>query len=154
VTGGPARGATLHPECCRCTRCRGFTKGNQLSVTHGADSDARIRPLAARHRRTVLRRLGLSPKDLDAVGRAYLDQFVRLTAKLDLLDRWLAENGLLRADGEPQPALRLYPTLANSARATLAKLEDHVQRRIRLDPLEVLEGEGRRLRLAAEERRS
>ncbi len=94
-------------------------------------------PIARNHRRRVLRQLRLSPRDLDPIGRGYLDSYVRLVAKIDLIDRYVAEHGLLRADGEPQPALKLYVSLANSARLALVRLEDHLRKQKR-DPATVL----------------
>ena len=70
---------------------------------------------------------------LDPIGRAYLDQFCRLTAKVDLIDAYVAEHGLLHEDGEPQPALKLYGTLMNSARLALYRLEAHLEQASR-DP--------------------
>ncbi len=40
-------------------------------------------------------------------------------AKVELADRWLSEHGLLKADGEPQPVLKVYSTWVNSARLSL-----------------------------------
>ena len=85
-----------------------------------------VRPVARNHRRRILRQLRLSPRDLDPVGRGYLDLFCRLSAKIDLLEQHLAEHGLLKADGELQPALKQYVALANAARLALARLEAHV----------------------------
>jgi len=111
-------------------------RGNQNAIKHGATTDVQIRPLARVQRRRVLRQLRLSPRDLDAIGRGYLDQYVRLVSKVDLLDTYLAQHGLLRADGEPQPCLRLYTSLANSARLALTRLEDHLRKRHADDTLE------------------
>lgn len=107
-----------------------------LETTHGAHSENRIRPIARSHRRRVLRQLQLSPRDLDAIGRGHLDLYVRLVSKVDLIDRYIAEHGLLRSDGEPQPALRLYVSLANSARLALVRLEAHMDNTRRKSPLD------------------
>src|SRR5262249_39779234 len=125
--------------------------GNANATLHGATSEFRIRPLARNHRRRVLRQLRLSPRDLDPIGRGYLDAYVRLVAKIDLVDRYLAEVGLIREGGEPEPVLRFYVGLQNSARLALQRLEAHlVARMVVEEPLAVIEAEGRRLRLAAE----
>jgi hypothetical protein len=81
----------------------------------------------------VRRQIGLRAGDLDPIGRAYLDQYARVQAKLDLADAYLGEHGMIRSDGEPQPIMRLYVSLANSARLALARLEDHLRVR-RQDP--------------------
>ncbi len=108
--------------------------GNLLAVTHGSTSEARIRPVARNQRRRVLRQLGTRAADLDPLGRAYLDLYVRLQAKLDLLDRHFAAVGLLTAKGEPQPATKFYVSLANSSRLSLARLEQHIHTR-QSDPI-------------------
>jgi len=111
--------------------------GNSNAVKHGATSDDRIRPLARGHRRRVLRQLGLRAGDLDPLGRGYLDAYVRLVAKIDLLDAFYEEHGFLKPSGEPQESTRFYVSLANSARLALARLEGHLRER-KVDPNEEL----------------
>jgi hypothetical protein len=137
-------GRSSHVEGCQCTRCRGFEVGNEVRLAHGAYAERRIRPQARAHRRRVLRRLRLSPRDLDPFGKGYLDAYCRLLAKIEAIDAYIEEHGLVRDDGEPQPVMRLYVALQNSARLALARLEDHLQRRLD-DPLAVLEGIGRQV---------
>jgi hypothetical protein len=103
--------------------------GNVLALRHGSSSERQIRPLARNHRRRVLRQIRLRASDLDPVGKAYLEHYVRLTAKIELIDRYVDEHGLLRDDGEPQPAMRLYVSLHNSARLALQRLEQHLAER-------------------------
>lgn len=107
------------------------------ALRHGATSERQIRPLARNHRRRLLRQLRLSPRDLDPLARGYLDTYVRLTAKLDLIDAYLAEHGLIRSDGELQPVMRSYVSLANGARLALARLEEHLRTR-KQDPAATL----------------
>jgi hypothetical protein len=128
-----------------------FEKGNTIALKHGATSERQIRPRTRNHRRRILRQLRLSPKDLDPLARGYLDSYVRLVAKIELIDAYVAEHGLLKSDGEPQPSLRLYVALQNSARLALIRLESHLHARD-VSPTAALEGEGRRLRLEAEQR--
>lgn len=106
-------------------------EGNRNALRHGATSEARILPVARNHRRRVLRRLGLSARDLDPLARGYLDVYVRLTSKVELIDAYVEEHGLIRADGDPQPVMRLYVALANSARLALTRLEEHLRTRKR-----------------------
>jgi hypothetical protein len=114
--------------------------------THGATSERQIRPRAANHRRRVLRQLRLRAGDLDAVGLAYLDSYVRLIAKVDLVDTFLDENPMIRADGSLQPCMALYVSLVNSSRLALVRLEDHLRgRQLGPDPLVLLEGVGREI---------
>lgn len=72
-----------------------------------------------------MRQLRLRSGDLDPIGKGYLEAYVQLRAKIDLIDGYVAANGLLREDGEPQPALKLYVSLQNSARLALGRLEAH-----------------------------
>lgn len=99
---------------------------NQNATKHGVASETRIRPVARNHRRRVLRQLRLSPRDLDPLSAGYLDLYCRLMSKIELADRYLSEHVLLKADGEPQPVLRVYSTWVNSARLSLARLESHL----------------------------
>jgi hypothetical protein len=126
-----------HVAGCACVRCRGFEPGNTLAVVHGATSERRIAPVAANHRRRLLRRFGLKAGDVDPIGRAYLDHYCRLAGKTELIDTYIAEHGMLRDDGEPQPCMRLYVSLHNSARLALQRLEAHLQASAR-DPIDAL----------------
>ena len=109
----------------------------EARTLHGATSEAQVRPLARNHRRRILRQIGLRASEVDPIGRAYLDAFVRLAAKVELIDLYVAEHGLLRDDGEPQPCMRLYVSLHNSARLALQRLELHLRATGR-DPVEQL----------------
>ena len=86
-----------HGPGCDCHRCLGAQPGNTLALRHGATSERQIQPVARNHRRRVLRQIGLSPRDLDPVGRAYLEHYCRVTAKIVLIDQWVDEHGLIRA---------------------------------------------------------
>jgi hypothetical protein len=46
--------------------------------------------------------------------------------QVELIDNYVAEHGMIRADGEPQPCMRLYVSLQNSARLALQRLEAHL----------------------------
>lgn len=107
------------------------TVGNTNALRHGVTSERQIAPIARNHRRRLLRQLRLSPRDLDSVSLGYLDLYCRLMSKIELADRYLAEHGLLRADGEPQAVLKVYTSWANSARLSLTRLEAHLGARAR-----------------------
>jgi hypothetical protein len=126
VTAELEQAPSPHGEHCACTKCLGFQAGHELSTTHGATSERRIRPLARNHRRRVLRQLGLRAADVDAIGRAYLEHYCRLTAKVVLIDRYLDEVGLLDEAGEPRPCMRLYVQLHRAAVSALGRLERHL----------------------------
>jgi hypothetical protein len=103
--------------------------GNVLALRHGADSESRVRPLANGNRRRILRQTGLKLRDFDPIGKALLEHYVRLAAKIVLIDDYLDEHGIVRDDGEPQPVLRVYVALQNSARLALQRLEEHLASR-------------------------
>lgn len=103
--------------------------GNKLALKHGATSDAQIRPRAANHRRRFLRQKGLRLADIDPIGRGLLDLYARTASKLDLADAYIEAHGMLKPNGEPQPVMRLYVSLANSARLALVRLEAHLRTR-------------------------
>ena len=46
-----------------------------------------------------------------------------------MADAYIEEHGRWRADGEPQPVMRLYVSLVNSARLCLGRLEEHLGRK-------------------------
>jgi hypothetical protein len=102
-------------------------------ATHGVSSEREIRPLARNYRRRVLRQFGVRASDLSPVAKAYIDQIVRLRTKIDLIDAYLAEHGMIRPDGNAQPVLRLYGTLENSLRLAVNRLEENLRVRKR-DP--------------------
>ena len=99
------------------TRHPPFQPGNTVSVKHGHDSEARIKPVARTQKRRLLRQIGLAASDLDGIGRALLDNWARAQAKVELLDRWFEANGFLDPDGEPVPATKVYFTAVNSGPA-------------------------------------
>jgi hypothetical protein len=129
VTVVVSHGWSRHGAGCTCRRCTGYQPGNDDAALHGATSERQIRPVARNHRRRVLRQIGLSPRDLDAVGKAHLEHYTRTTSKIVLIDRWLDEHGVLRDDGTPQPCMRLYVQLMNTARTSLKALEEHLRKR-------------------------
>jgi len=105
-----------------------------VALKHGVSSETQIRPAARNHRRRVLRQLRLRSADLDPIGRGFLDGYCRTQAKIEAIDAFVAVNGLIRPDGEPQPVMRLYVSLCNSARLSLQRLEGHLGARTS-DPL-------------------
>lgn len=125
---------------------RPVSEGNQLAVTHGATSERHVRPLARNHRRRLLRQIGLRGSDLDGLGRAYLDNYCRAAAKIELIDRYLADRGLLDGDGNVPGCMKLYVSLLNSCRLALSKLEDHLRHRgDEPSIVAVLQGNARRI---------
>lgn len=106
------------------------TVGREHPATkHGATSEAVVRPLAARRKRTFLARHGIRSRDLDALGRARLEQYARLAAQVELLDEHFRAHGLLDGKGRPRPATAFYVSLCNSLRLATDKLETHLRTR-------------------------
>lgn len=118
---------------------------------HGARSEHRVSPLAKNLKRRVLRQLKLRVSELDPVALGYVEAYVRAAVKVRLYDEWLEEHGLVNGEGCSPRFMPTYVALLNSTRLSLARLEDRLGLHVE-DPLPLLEGEGRRLRLAAEER--
>jgi len=79
--------------------------------------------VARAQRRRFLTRSRITIGDLDGIQLAYLDQWARCQAAVELIDEYVAEHGLIRTDGSPQPAMSLYGTLSNSARHAMKALE-------------------------------
>jgi hypothetical protein len=104
-----------------------FEKDNLAALSHGANSDRQIRPLARNQQRRFLRQVGLRASDIDPVGKAYLWHYCSLTAKVVLLDRYLDLVGLLDEQGNPRPCMALYVRLQNAAMVALGKLERHLE---------------------------
>ena len=130
-----------------------FQNGNEAAVRHGANSPAQIVQVARGQKRRLLRQTGLRAADLDGIGLALLDNWARAQAKVELLDRWLAEHGILVEEGgEPTPPMRIYFTALNCARLAATRLAEHLRDRPETSPLALLEGEGRRVLLEAEQR--
>jgi hypothetical protein len=102
-------------------------QGNALALKHGAHSEARIRPVARAQRRRFLRRNGLKARELGGVPAAYLDAWARAAAKVELIDQYVAERGLLKEDGEPQAAMKIYVALLNSSTRAMARLEESLR---------------------------
>lgn len=107
---------------------RGALAGNSNAAKHLAQATKsdQIATRAGNHKRRLLRQLGTRESALSPSARGYLALLARLLAKLDSVDAYLDEVGLIRADGEPQPVLKLYVSLANSTRLAMQRLEQHL----------------------------
>lgn len=105
--------------------------GNVSALRHGATSQRQIRPVARALRRRFLRQNRLRAGDLSGIQRGYLDSWAQCQAKVELIDRYLDQRGLIREDGELQPVMKLYVSLVNSARLSLGKLEASMLQRER-----------------------
>jgi hypothetical protein len=116
-----------------------FEPGNVAALKHGIHSERRVRPLATTQKRRFLRQNGLRKADVDGIGLALLDAWARAQAKVELLDAWFAERGIVDDDGKPQPSLSIYFTALASATRTLGRLEDHLRRAGEVDPFAALQ---------------
>lgn len=128
---------------------KGAKVGNSNAAKHLARSTKsdQIATRAAVHKRRLLRQIGTRESALSPSARGYLVLLSRLLGKLEAVDAYLDEHGLIREDGEPQPVLKLYTSLANSARLTMQRLEDELRT---IDPtddaLAAIMAEGRKWR--------
>jgi hypothetical protein len=126
VDGAPAGHANARPA-------------NLNAVSHGAHSERRVKPLATVQKRRFLRQNGLRKADVDGIGLALLDAWARAQAKVELLDVFFADRGIVDPeDGKPAPALGVYFTALNAATKALVRLEEHLKRRAETDPFEAL----------------
>jgi hypothetical protein len=130
-----------------------FEPGNEASVTHGANSERRWRPIAERMAaKAIAESSWLSRPSFAAAVAAWSVA----EAKAHLVDTWLNDHGLLDADGVPFPAnaladrlharcitlrsqLGLDPTSFAKLLATFAGVPGGE------DALEALKAEGKRL---------
>lgn len=113
---------------------RQLTGTNGAWTTHGARSEAQIRPRARTAKQRLLRQVGLSAAQLDGVARGYLDNWARAQAKVELMDRYLEQRGLVDQDGNLPGFMATYFAALNSARLALSKLEGHLKARSPEDP--------------------
>jgi hypothetical protein len=130
ATGGAVLAETgdrEHGPECGCTRCRGFEPGNgwrfgernDAAVTHGAESEARVRPRAALY----LRRLRVAaPTGGDPADGIALERLASQLARAELIEDWLDANGWMREDGSLQPAAGQLATIDNAIRKLLVEL--------------------------------
>jgi hypothetical protein len=129
------RGDRKHGPECDCTRCRGFrpgnewrfgegnewrfSEGNDAAVTHGAESEARVRPRAELY---LQRLLVAAPTGGDPADAIALERLARQLARAELIEDWLDENGWIREDGSLQRAASQLATVDNSIRKLLGEL--------------------------------
>jgi hypothetical protein len=100
----------------------------EAATTHGGQSEYQIRSKARAHRRRLMRQMNLRIGDLDGIALGYLDGWARAQAVVDILGEHFSERGLIDAEGNPLPSLRVYFTGLNSARLALNRLAEHLER--------------------------
>lgn len=76
-----------------------------------------------------MRKLGVRSADLGVVESVLIDVLARYAAKAELLDRWFDQVGLIKENGDPQPALALYFQSLSGIRLTADKLDETLRRR-------------------------
>lgn len=99
------------------------------ATRHGLRSEYKLRATAKNQKRTILRKLGVAARDLDAVSAIYVDVMARGLAKAQLLDTYYAEHGIVREDGQGEPTLSIYLSALNLVRLTAGRLSEHLSRR-------------------------
>jgi hypothetical protein len=100
----------------------------EAATVHGAKSEYRLKAVAKNQKRTILRKLGVRASDLDAVSAIYVDVLARGLSKVQLLDTYYAEKGIVRADGQGEPTLGVYLSALNLVRLTTGRLSEHLTR--------------------------
>ncbi|WP_174553825.1 hypothetical protein [Rhodococcus marinonascens] len=96
-----------------------FEKGHTLSTRHGAHSDRKIAPIAARWVETALAQCAYLN---DPSYEPALLAWARFEAKCDLLHEWIDTHGIIDDGGQATAAAKLLPIYegrAASLRATL-----------------------------------
>jgi hypothetical protein len=147
--GGPARGYAWEP----------FERGNAAAETHGGYSERRVAPLAARARSELL---SAAPWVASPAFEAAVAAWSRVEGQTRLVAAYVAEKGPLDQGGKPRPAVDLLVRLERLAAdlrgrlgldpSSRARIERDLAAGVRdLDLSDTL-AEGRRVRLAAEER--
>lgn len=121
------------------------------ATRHGAQSGAVVVPLSRNVKQSVLKRMGMRQAELSWAGREMLDLYARNKAKLIALDRFFEETPLIREDGSPHGATKIYWLSYNAAIRSLEALRGVISEMAREDArydraLEALASEGRRVR--------
>lgn len=117
---GPPRGYSWPP----------FAEGHELSTKHGAHSPRRVEPVAEQ---VAAELVAAAPwLDQDAYRPALL-ALARHEARIALLERWLAEHGLLDGEGRPQPAAEFLLKVERAAADARSRLGLDPSSRARLE---------------------
>lgn len=106
---GPARGYTWEP----------FKAANFAAKRHGAYSDRVIVPIAAQIANDLLAEL---PYLQDPTYREALLDYARTVARVEVLEKWLDENGEIRDDGSVAPAAIYLIRVRGHAAAAASRL--------------------------------
>jgi len=85
--------------------------GNELALKHGATATLRLAPRAAAIAEG-LRAIVPARTESDEPSLRIL---ALVLARVEVANEWLAENGLFRGKGEPQPILKVLSTWENTA---------------------------------------
>jgi hypothetical protein len=123
-------------------------------LQHGAQSSAVVVPLARNVKQSVLKRMGMRQAELSWAARETLDLYARNKAKLMALDRYFETVPIIKADGTPHGATKIYWLSYNAALRSLGELRAVISEMAREDArfdraLEALAAEGRRTRDSA-----
>jgi hypothetical protein len=125
------------------------------ATTHGAQSGAVVVPLSRNVKQSVLKRMGLRQAELSWAARETLDLYARNKAKLIALDRYFETTPLIREDGSPHGATKIYWLSYNAAIRSLEALRGVISQMAKEDArfdraLQALGEEGARVRASHE----
>jgi hypothetical protein len=121
----------------------GAEPGNTRALTHGARSERTVKVAATAQKRRLLRQIGLRQADLTGVGLAYLDNWARAQAKVELLDADYERRGFLDRRGKPRASVAVYFTALNSARRAAAEFAKYLRDQGAVDASMVVAMQGR-----------
>lgn len=101
---------------------------------HGAYSGSALVPVTNEKLALIRKVLEGTAVNIGPSDKIALDMLARNLAKIELIDRWLAVNGLFGGDSgnEPQPILRIYWQATNAAMRLCVELGLTPQSRVRL----------------------
>ncbi len=149
----PARGYSWEP----------FQQGNLAGLRHGAESDRRISAEIERMEPELAEQIADIGYLTDPSYTSVLQAWARAEARIQLLERWFADKGLLQEDGTPRPGVDLLLRCESQASKLRSRLGLDPMSRAALQKdlsetgrnaadLASALAEGRKLRLAAEAR--
>jgi hypothetical protein len=116
--GAPQPPPSSHGPGCACTRCTGFLPGHRLSLRHGARSVVALRP---RVREIAEALAAVAPVAHEADGPA-VELLATMLARLEAVDAYVGERGLVDGDGRPHAVLSLVSSWEKNAGRLLDRL--------------------------------
>jgi phage terminase small subunit len=92
------------------------------AITHAAYSKADLVPLTQKRRREIVRLIRGELNLICNSDKLMVELLARNLAKVELMDRWFDEHGLMDKENEIQPLLKVYWLAVNSSTRMLDQL--------------------------------